>query len=171
MENINHYQNKDFRFVLNRLPTVEYFASVAEIPSIGGSPILVPNPFVPIQVPGESLDYAPYPLTFRIDEDFRNYEEILLWFQSYGAPHSFDQYKQGEPNTKKVVKSKVSDGTLILPTSKYNANIRFVFEDMFPINLSGLSLDLTDETVPVLVCTVTFSYTKFTLQRSPLPGT
>ena len=163
-KDLNLLQNKDFQFSIERLPQVSYFCAAVSIPAVTGNYAYIPSPFTQVKVPGDTLNYNPLTITFRVDRDLHNYEEILKWMESYGTPESFSQYLESE-KYKDPVKAKVSDASLITSTNKYNPNILFTFEDVFPTDISEITLDTTQTDVPVILCTVSFAYTKFKLIR------
>ena len=159
----NYLQNKDFSLVLSRIPNVSYFCSSVTIPSITNTNAQYPTPFTMVNVPGDSLNFGALDITFRVDRDLVNYEELLRWMESFGTPDNFGQYKVIAGDS---VKQKLSDATIITSTNKYNPNINFVFEDVFPTVLGDLTFDTTQNDVPVTLCNASFTYTKFTLVRT-----
>ena len=79
-ENKNYLSPIGFRFLIQKLPTTEYFVQQTNIPAVTHSPVLHPNPLTNTMVlPGERLGYDSLTLNFRIDEDLKNYIEIHDW--------------------------------------------------------------------------------------------
>ncbi len=164
--NYNLLYGKNFLFVVDRLPTVAYFCQQATIPSISVGTATYPTPFTKVPVHGDLIEYSPFTIEFNVDEDLRNYEELLSWMQSYGTPNDFDQYIQKSSVIPKTAHAEqYSDASLITSTNKDNPNIEFRFETLFPTELGDLQMSITDDNIPVIKCSATFHYTKFVLKR------
>lgn len=165
-ENINLLYNKQFRLEIARLPNVMYFCQEVTIPSVSVNPVESPTPFTNLRLHGDHPVYNQLSLQFNVDEDLRNYEEILKWIEQYSTPTSFTGYTT-QPNitSKQAHLSHYSDGIIYTATNKDNVNVQFVFENMFPIDLSELPLTITNGDPEPLVCTVVFSYLKFSIRR------
>jgi len=155
--NVNFLSPLGFRFLLNRVPNVEYFCQAASLPSISMNEVVQQNPFVSIPRPGDKITYEPLSLRFRIDEDMTNYLEIYNWIVGLGYPDSFNQYKN--------LSSIVSDGSIIILTSNNNPSIRIAFNDLFPLSLSPLAFDVSGSDVEYLEAEVSFRYTKFSIEK------
>lgn len=163
--NLNLFQNKTFSLIVERSPFVNYFCTHVGIPDINSTSATQPNPFTVVKVPGDHLDYSPLTATFNVDEDLRNYEEIVKWMQEYAFPENFDQYRNSSVPVNQQAASKLSDIYVQTYTNHYNPNIQFVFEGAYPINISGLDLNTQVSDTPILTCTVTFDYTIFRIER------
>lgn len=177
-DNINFLSGLAFRFNIQRLPTVNYFAQACVIPSINVNPVetfTTPHGIIPL--PGDRLVYEPFNLRFRVDEDLQNYMEIEEWLVAMGKPESFKQtldFVEKSPVTfdptaagtiSFPVAAMMSDATLTILTSAQNPNISVTFEDAFPISLTELSFDATNADIEYLETTVTFRYRKYSLAR------
>ena len=156
-----------FQFAIQRLPNVNYFCTSATIPQVSMGETEFQNPFVKIPLPGEKLTFGELNLRFRVDEDMQNYLEIYKWLISAGFPETFEQYKGPDPsnsvgrfNQKEIV----SDGTLVIHDSKMNPKTQVTFKDMFPVSLSELKFDTTMPDVSYIQSTVTFRYSRFTIE-------
>lgn len=169
ISNLNILYGKDVRLVISRLPTVSYFISRVSIPSVNSSPAKFNTPFATINVHGDKLEYSPLNITFKVDEDLRNYEELLSWLQSYAPSESFEAYKNSagttNPSDKQAYRAQYEQSTALLSTNKDNPNVGFIFTDVFPTDLGELEIDLTSTDVPTLTCSATFSYTSFKISR------
>jgi len=167
--NYNLLYNKDFRMVVDKLSMVEYFLFEANIPSITSGTADVPNPFTVIPMHGDHLQFSPLSLTFRVDEDLKNYEQILNWMQSYGTPQGFTSYRDSSksPNatSKQQHYAQYSEVTIFTSTNKDNPNVKFVFENAFPTDLGELTLIANPDNPVAIQCTATFHYTKFSIKR------
>ena len=161
-----------FKFVIKKTPNVNYFVQSVSLPSITLNRVDVPNPFIKIPLPGDHLDFGELTLTFKVDEDLKNYLEIYNWMIGMGFPDDFDQYKdvdviRGGKNTGNVDRMSgggiYSDATLSILSSAMNVNHNVTFIDAFPTALQELQFLTTDTDVNYLTATVSFTYRKFTI--------
>lgn len=168
IENQNFFQGKDFQFIINRLPHVSYFGNRFTMPAINAASAVVPSPFTTIKVPGDALQYSTLDLTFKVDADLRNVEEIIKWMEAYAFPSAYSDYRTSTsaPANSANVRDKVSDIEIILGTNKYNPNISLVFENTFPVSFSGIEINVDDSDVVVRTASVSFDYTKYHMKRN-----
>lgn len=161
-QNLNFLSPLGFRFVMNRAPNIEYFCQAATLPTISMVETIQTNPFNNIPRPGDRISYEPFTLTFRVDEEMKNYLEIFNWITGLGHPENFNQYKKLESSRSGVY----SDGSMIILSSNNNPIVRISFEDMFPLSLSPLTFDVTQTDIEYLQAEVTFRYRQFTVNNT-----
>ena len=167
-DNINYLSPLGFRFILDRTPTVNYFVQQASVPGVTLGEYDEATPLVTLPYPGTKLSYAPLDVTFRVDEDARNYDEIYKWLIGLGFPESSKQYAEFSqradlPNAFGRGENVYSDGSMVILTSQQNPNLSYTFKDMFPISISPLTFDTTQSDVTYLDSTVSFRYSFYTL--------
>lgn len=160
--NKNFLGQGGFKLVLDRTPHVSYFCQVAPLPGIQLSTIEMPSPIVTRPLPGTKLQFSPFDITFRIDEDMKNYIEIFHWLVGLGAPVSTEQRRLFEAGSRN--NNMLSDGTLLIYSSKYNPNISVKFKDMFPENLSQVQFSTQGSDVDYLETSVSFRYSSFSIE-------
>lgn len=176
--NLNYLSPLGFRFQLKRLPNVNYFTQSVTLPTLTLNPIeQQTSPFGIIPRPGDRLQYDPFTLRFRVDEDLTNYIEIEDWLVGMGHPENFQQTKEfSEDNPSPFLTASrgggsalasnfVSDATLTVLTSHKNPHINIFFQDAFPISLTELTFDVTQPDLEYLEASVTFRYRKFKTER------
>lgn len=169
-DNINFLSPLGFRFVIKKLPNVNYFCQNVSIPSVSINQTSFPNPVINIPMPGSKMAYEPLTIRFKVDEDMKNYIEVMNWLTGLGHPVSFDQTRDLSrsspvPSQKLGTQASfVSDGTLVILTNHKNPNLTVTFMDMFPISISELQFDSTDSDVLYLECIATFAYRSFKLE-------
>ena len=163
-ENQNFLSPIGFRFLLQRLPTVQFMVQSVTLPSVVLGEAERDTPFVKIPQPGDHLQYEALSIRYRIDEDMINYKEILSWMEGLGTPYSFGAMRQ-LVNTKSPSPrgDTFSDGTLAVLSSNNNLNKTITFIDMFPISLSPLQFDATMSDIEYLEADVSFRYQRFTI--------
>ena len=72
-DNKNFLSPVGFQFSIQKLPHVNYFCQSANIPDITLSQTELNNPFVNLPSPGTKLTFGALDITFRVDEDMKNY--------------------------------------------------------------------------------------------------
>ena len=169
-----------FKFNIIKLPKVEYFCTQVNVPGItlGGS-MTQATPLKDIPIPGDKLTYEPLSMTFMVDENLENFQEIHGWLVGLGFPRDYSEFrnlvsaggdrfptknqsistevgkvKYGSPN----VGGTYSDATLTILTSKNNPQLEVRFRDVFPTALTGLTYSQQAADVDYLTATVSFSY-------------
>lgn len=173
-DNINTLHSNKFRFVLRRLPHVQYFTDEANLPGLRINSIARETPFRDKPYPGTKLEFEQnFTLKFYVDEDLQNYHEIRDWMVGLGSPDTFRQYKtliEESSDTPYLQGDKGkpwSDASLIIHTSHHNKNWEITFQDIFPISLSGLTFSVQTDTVEIQEATVVFAYSKYEFVGHP----
>jgi hypothetical protein len=152
MATTNFLSPVEFKFVLTRLPNVEFFVQSVNIPGTSSGVTEFPTPFKTLYEPGDKITYDDLTVTVICDENLASYREIHDWLVALTTPDSFDQYKSLTPGTVK------SDATIIVLNSNKNANIMFKFVDMFPTAISGIQLNTSGSDVTPPTFDITFKY-------------
>ena len=169
-----------FKFSIIKLPKVEYFCTAVNLPGVSlADNYSQPTPFRDIPLPGEKLSYDRLTMTFLVDENLENYQEIHGWLRGLGFPGGHSEFKNlldagvdRFPTSKNSVlgdagRSKFaaanqggifSDATLNILTSKNNPVTEVRFSDVFPISLSGLQYSQQNNDTDYLTASVTFDY-------------
>jgi hypothetical protein len=169
-----------FKFSIIKLPKVEYFCTAVNVPGITlGGTMVQPSPLKDIPIPGEKLTYEPLQMTFLVDENLENFQEIHGWLVGLGFPRDHSEFrdlvssgndrfpaknqsisneigkvKYGSPN----VGGTYSDATLTILSSKNNSELEVRFRNMFPTGLTGLQYNQQAADVDYLTATVSFEY-------------
>jgi hypothetical protein len=153
-DNKNFLSPVGFKFTLNRSPNLSYNIQRLSFPGINVNFSTMATPFVPIPI-NSRLDYNPLTFTFKVDEDLNNYLEIYNWALEIAAPDSFSQYKK---DSTKV------DANLIIMTSSMRPNISIDFYDLFPISLSDMEFDTSNQDINYIDASVSFKYLRYTIK-------
>ena len=168
------------KFSILKLPKVEYFCTQVNLPGItlGGS-LEQKTPLKDIPIPGDKLTYDPLSMTFLVDENLENFQEIHGWLVGLGFPRDYSEFrnllstgddrfptktqsvsteigkvKYGSPNVGGIY----SDATLTILTSKNNPQLEVRFRDVYPTALTGLTYSQQATDVDYLTATVSFNY-------------
>ena len=165
-DNQNFLSPVGFKFTIQRLPHINYFCTSASIPDLTMGQIdTVENTFIKLPVPGDKLVFGLLNLTFRIDEDLKNFQEIYNWMIGLGFPDNFSQsaaLRNTNPN-RLPPGDTYSDGSLLVTTASYKPNIEVKFTDMYPVSLSSVDFNLEAQDITYLQGTVNFAYRKYEL--------
>lgn len=138
-KNRNYLQGTNFKLNISRCPHVDFFVQSVATPDMRIGVTQQPTPYNIIKLPGDELNYTDLLIKFAIDEDLKNYNEIMQWMRFITNP-------SGEDFCSTEYIQKYGDdyhATLSLVTlnSHFNENCLFVFRDAFPVFLSGIMFD------------------------------
>lgn len=171
-ENKNFLSPLGFTFSIKKTPGVNYFVQSAQLPSLTLGQSDIQTPFVKLPIPGDHIDFSTLSITFRVDEDMKNYKEIFDWIIALGFPEGFDQYRAIAPNrgkfgggiTNPTSGSGVySDASLMILNSVKAPIVEFTFKNLYPISLSDIMFDTRDTDVNYVDVTATFAFEQFKL--------
>ena len=176
-DKLDYSSPTQFRFILNQIPTVQFFVQTANIPGISLGEAVIPTPYKDIPYVGDKVTYESLNVQFLVDEHLENYIEIHNWMVGLGFPKTrqqFTDFRSSTSNTSnaagkaqtdigKVWKSVAerplySDATLTVLSNKNNPLVECRFEDVFPVALSGLDYTQQVSDVEYLTATVDFRY-------------
>ena len=164
--NLDYIHNSQFRFVITKLPTVEYFVTSVNLPQISLSgEAEINTPYKQLAFGGDTVVYEDLNVEFLVDEDLKNWLEINDWIKGIGFPRTRDQYTNELANSVQFPQSIYSDATLVLLTNKNNPNLQVTFENIFPMQLSGLQFTTQGADTEVLKATANFKFTNTLFER------
>ena len=173
-DNPNFLSPLGFNFSIKKLPNTNYFVQSVNVPSVQMGDAVMPTPFVNIPAIGDRIAYAEFQVSFKVDEDLRNYIELYDWMVQLGFPESFDQAKNIYGTGTSVdfrIDGPYSDATITILNSAMRPNLEVLFEDAYPISLSDLQFSATSPSVDYIECQATFRYKLFRILRLGSSGT
>lgn len=157
-----------FKFVLDKAPKVDFFSNYAGIPAITLGSAIQTRYGKNIDIPGDKMNFEDFRLRFLVDEDMENYMEIWNWMTGLGFPYSLEQYADLRENSDKYNSEALkndfyerSDGTMSILNSSFNVQSQVIFSGLYPVYLSGLDFDATQEDIRYFTAEVTFKYTYY----------
>ena len=162
-DNKNFLSPLGFTFSLKKLPTTNFFVTRATLPGFTLGVVETPNPFVRIPLPGDKIQFNDLQVTFKVDEDMKNYQEIFNWIMGLGFPDNYEQYASLKRKGVNAGEGIYSDGNLTVLTSAMNPNIQFSFRNMFPYSVTDLDFATSSADVEYLEATVSFRFELFTV--------
>lgn len=162
--NKNQLSQLGFQFRVKKLPTTNFFVTRTNLPGLAGNPPGVATPFKIMPMAYDKLEYNDLSVTFKVDEDMKNWMEIFDWMVGIGFPTKFDERRLLEAQIGQG-EGKFSDGALTVMTSAKNPNVQFMFKNLIPYSLSDLEFTTQDMDVNYLEATVNFRYLYYTIER------
>ena len=154
--NMNNATVNNFKFVMAKIPELEYFCQSVNIPSITMGEALQPNPLIDRPIPGDKLTFGELSIEFIIDEELRSYEALHNWMTSITRPQTTNQYA-GESFV-------YSDAALIVTTNSSNPLLEITFKDIFPTSLGDINFTTAGNADP-LIGDVSFRFRAYEIRR------
>ncbi len=151
----------DFAVGIQRLPEVTFRTKNTTIPDISSSPVKQHTMFNPVNVGGDHVEFSPLDITFLVDEDMKNYISIFDWLTKLNFNKSSSQYSELQGSEFGLY----SDINITILNSNKRPNMSFDFINCFPISLSSINLDISQESVEYAEVTATFSYDNFSMKK------
>ena len=138
-----------FRLDIERIPMATFFCQSVSVPGVTLGEIEQLSPMINIPIPGDKLEFESLSTTFLIDEDLKNYIEIMNWMRGLGTPETLEEYETLQKTSPTydtttnigLAKDVVSDITLHILTNSKNTNKEIVFRDCFPTALGAIAFD------------------------------
>jgi len=161
-ENVNTslLKSSNFKMLIDTLPRVSFAVQQANIPGFSISNIVVPTPIRDIPQPGSKLYLEPLTVSFLVDEDLTNWQEIRSWIYGLAFPEEFSEY------VAQLASGLYSDIEIAMLTNNSNYNFSVVFKDAFPTSLTSIELSTTDTNVSPVLSTVGFQYNNYDIIQS-----
>lgn len=143
-----------FRLSMDKLkfPNVQYTLQTVLLPDVSINAASLQTPHRRLGLAGEKVEYGTIDVSFLIDEDMLNYQEIYDWM--IGSATQAD-----DKDTKKE-----RDITLSILSSHNNVTREIQFINAFPIALSSLPFDVTVTDVQYLTAVASFEFAYFKLR-------
>lgn len=160
----NYLSPLNFKFFIRKSPNLDFFAQKVTVPGFNLPSALEPDPFTVIPFAGDHLDFEPLSVIFKVDEAMANYMEIFTWMTQEGFDTSYDQYAALANNDTQTPASALgtkSDISIFILDSQKNPLTECVVHDAFPISLSQLQFDSTQDDVRFITAEAKFKYTYF----------
>ncbi len=152
----NMLKSNSFQFSMERIPETIFRVTAVNLPDVSVPAPMAASAASNQYFPGSSSEFAQLTLTFLVDENLKNYEEIFRWItqQRYDIGTEFAPKNTNEMRL-------VSDATLVTLTNSSNPNRTIKFYDVFPTSLSALNFS-TQQADPIPVeCTASFYFSRF----------
>lgn len=154
----NLLQSIDFSFSIKRLAETNYFVQRATLPGLSLGEIEQPNRYGGrIFLHGTKVNHDEFSITFKVDENMKNWMEIYGWIIGLAGEQKASQHLDLENS----IDGLYSDATLIIMSSAKNPLHQFTFKNMHPKSLSSLEMDATQTALKYHEATATFQFDHF----------
>jgi len=169
-ENQNLLYGNHFRFNMEALPDLSFYAQDCTVPMLSVPPAKTPNPFTVIPQVGDHIEFGTFEVVFLVDAQFKTYFSLYYWLRGYAFPHSYDdlqgfarfrRQQLGNPHPAQPDIFKTHGVVLLLKPDTDTTLAEIEFTDIFPTALSGFRLTTTASEPPQVSVTATFAYTTF----------
>jgi len=157
-QNKNFLSPLNFGFNIKRSPYLNFFVQEVNIPGVSINYPEQQTPFVHIPISGDHANFTNLRVTFKVDEDLKNWFEIHNWIRALGFPFEYEEYRKIQSNLSATGEGITSDISLILLNQVKQPTFDITFRDAFPVSLSDLNFKVTDEDVNYISATVEFRY-------------
>ena len=163
-DNKNFLSPVGFKFLIERIPTVEFFCQTVNIPEISIGNRTIETRVKAYDTPGDKMTFGDLNLTFMINENMDNYYEIYKWLKGLPNPkeeQEFMNYMMGvkEAGRKGNFQKATTDARLLVLDSNMNTITTTVFMNLFPTSLSGVRFSADPTDIDYVTADVTFKYT------------
>jgi hypothetical protein len=165
----------NFKLIIQKTPTVEYYAQTVTIPGLTFSETIQATGIgVDAYFPGDKISFDTLNVSFLVDEDLENYQEMYNWMTQIVPISDSKDYQTLTGSTMNTLgvssqdensQNLVSMITLVTNTNKNLPNRYFRFYDAFPISLGSLEMQSGSETEPV-TCEVSFRFTFYEIKST-----
>jgi len=156
--NTNLLQPTKFLLTINRIKHTTYFCQNVEIPSITLGEVDRSSPFLDMYSPGTKLSYDPLDISFLVNEDLSSWKSLYDWFLSIADP---DGFEKRDHSAELQDQKQLSDITLTILNNLNNPIIRIEFINCFPLNMSSIRFDSTQDADTILTCDASFRYQSY----------
>ena len=169
LTNKNYLSPIGFVFVLDKARRTSFLCQRAEIPSIQLGAVQIPTRgMVPVPLEG-NMTYGNLNIEFLVDEDLRNYMELHNWIRALGTPQDYqertDWVTKYSKNMGKGTDTKTSDATLQILNNNNIVNFDVVFKDLFPVSLSTVNFDVTQDDNNYFTASAEFEYVLYEVRN------
>jgi hypothetical protein len=167
--NMNPLAPSGFKFLINKLPKMQFFCQTVNLPSITLGESSVQTPYSNIPVPGDKLEFGEINIQFLIDETMENYRAINTWMFGLGFPIDNEQYQEFlsmdkvTPGGSELTKQ-MSDASLFILTNNNTSSKIVTFKNLFPTSLESLTFTGIDSDVNYLIGNATFRYNYYVFE-------
>lgn len=154
-----------YQLVIKRTPNMDFFVQKMNLPGVGSMNATQPTMFTDIPLSGVKLHWNDLFVTFKIDEDLQNWQEIFNWVTAINETVTFAPYGALARNPSWTGLNVTSEIILIIHNNERQPNFNVYFHDAFPISLTDLNFDTTLTDVEYLTASVAFKYSTYDVEK------
>lgn len=159
--NPNQLSQINFRMFIKRSPTLSYFCNRVNVPGLilPATEYATPNLAIPIY--GDKVVFNPLTVTFKVDEDLKNYFEIHSWMRALGNADDTNNFAALKAVPQYTGAGLMSEILVSILSSARRSNFNLTYYDCFPVNLSDLNFDATATDLQTITASVEFRYLNY----------
>jgi hypothetical protein len=160
--NTDFLNSTSFVVVVDKFQGIAFFTDEVNLPGVNLSHPLQANSFADIHRVGDRIQYDSLALSFRVNEDLSNWEEIYNWMVGASFPEDYKQYRDAVgPEGKES--ALFTDITITLLDNYKKPLKNITFHSCIPSGLTGFTMSTNDSTIETVTASVTFQFTNFTI--------
>lgn len=157
-DNTNLGIPQNFHFALKRIPTLSYFVQSVALNEVSSDATDVDYALGPkVKLPSVTARITYFTLTFLVNEDVRNYYEIVKWMREATPYKDFSEVKP--------LKDISEEAVLVYLSNKKNPYKRVVMTGVFPTEISELEYDYTDTENKPIIATAKFTLNDYKVEN------
>ena len=160
-QNMNFLSPHNFEFVIERLPELSFFVQDANIPDLIMGQAVTGTPFSQLPLPGDQIIFGNLDISFKVNEDMSNWQELYTWIKQLGFPESFED--RNVVDSSKPGYGLTSEASLIIRTNANNPNKKITFTGLFPVALGGLQFTTQTTDVAEITTSASFRYGTYSI--------
>lgn len=163
-DTFDYAQSSQFLVTLGNFPLAQYFCTTLTLPGVSVGRFDRSTSLANLPMVGDLMTFEDFTMTFMVDENLSNYQEIFNWMVNIGAPsdHSqFNKRERADGMTMKGDRNLYSDIEVTILSSKNNPSVRCTLHDTFPLSLTGLTYTTQDTDATYLTADVSFAYSYY----------
>lgn len=168
-------QSGNFKLLIEKLPTVEYYVRSVNIPGVSFTEATLGTKVgLKAYFPGDTIAFGTLDVEFLVDEDLQNFKEVYDWMDAIVPIKDVTDYSNyvstvktdgGRMSAIDNDLNQYSDITLVINTNKNVANKFFRFYDCFPLSLDGLSFAAGSD-MDAVTSKVSFRFSYYDIKAS-----
>jgi hypothetical protein len=156
-QKLNLAKSTNFKLVIGAIPGVDLWLKTAMLPTITTNEVPIANPVLGRKyIQSTTTIWAPLMVTFLVDEDLTNYNEVLKWMYNAGGPSPGDRTDDKD-------KLSTTASLHILSNNKNTTDIVYTFHGMFPTILGELQFN--NESAEELLTDITLQFDYMSLEE------
>lgn len=173
-----------FSLAFNKVKEFSLNVQRVNIPAVTVPSVKAVNPFIDRPIYGTKPEYEDLIVEFVVDDVLNSWGMIHDWMRSFAPVDMtfsesveervrFDSFRRELPDIEDLQYEGTvipegtlfDDAVLIVNNSGNIQELQITFKDIFPTGLSSLPLDVTAESDDLVICTASFGYWYYTLDR------
>lgn len=166
--NKSFYDASRFKFRVAKLPNVNFLVQSVNLPTLSLGTYTRNTTFLNYDIPGGDINWSDLNISFKLDEEFRAWEEIFAWMVAMAHPNNFEDYAALVASSGFIQAGAgdvTSEASLTIYTNHFNPRLEMVFTDLFPIQMGEVAFSSTEVDPIMPSIPVTFRYSRYYIRR------